>query len=61
MFRILLLAVMLTGCSALDQKSENYKRAASMALNPERITILYERQGGNASFKETRCTGHLCE
>ena len=58
---LLLSVIILSGCTAFQQKTENYDRAASMALNPEKITIIYERDGGNASFRETRCTGRLCE
>ena len=52
---------LLTGCTALEQKGENYKRAALMAANPECVKIYYGRQGGNATFGEMRCTGKACD
>lgn len=54
-------ALILSACTGLEQKAENYRNAASMAANPEKIRIVYEREGGTATFYETRCTGRLCD
>lgn len=52
--------LLLCGC-ALGEKGENYKRAASMAVNPQCVKIMYGRENGNATFGELRCTGKMCE
>lgn len=58
---IILATAILTGCTTFQDKATNYRNAASMAANPEKIRIVYEREGGTASFMETRCSGSLCE
>ena len=57
--------MLMCGCTALEQKGDNYKKAAEMALNPQCVTVIYNRNIGDAgetrSFAEMRCTGELCD
>ena len=64
-YLLLIAAVFMVGCTALEQKGESYKKAAEMALNPQCVTVIYNRNSGEAgevrSFAEMRCTGKLCD
>ncbi len=58
---IVMALTVLTGCTALEQKAGTYREVGEMVTNPERVHVEYRRHNGVITFKETRCTGSLCE
>ncbi len=63
MLKIMLAAVVafvLVGCGAFQQKADRYEDAARMAINPEQIEVYYRRDGNEAGFYERRCSGDPC-
>ena len=54
-------AILLIGCTTLDQKAEHYKQATRMAADPECIQVLYGRENDQRWFGEMRCSGKGCD
>jgi len=59
---VLSFLVVAPGCAgAFREKAQRYEEAGRMAANPDKIEVLYRRNGNEATLEERRCSGDCPE
>ncbi len=58
---ILMLALTVSACTAVQQKGEAYRQAAERFGYPDKLQICYSREGDVLRGVEHRCFGEGCK
>ena len=59
--RVLLVALLVSGCTTAQQFRENLGDATDVAVNPEQREIHYLREGNVEHYYRRECSGRFCE